>query len=62
MINNIRNTFIDILDQSIWMDSISKSRAIEKVDKELIIFNLEKNKLLSYRYELSMKKLVILTI
>ncbi len=62
MINNIRNTFIDILDQSIWMDSISKSRAIEKVDKELIIFNLEKNKLLSYRYELSMKKLVILII
>ncbi|CAF0819256.1 unnamed protein product [Rotaria sordida] len=31
MIVNIRNTFIDIVQQSSWMDPISKSKAIEKV-------------------------------
>ncbi|CAF1105914.1 unnamed protein product, partial [Rotaria sordida] len=30
MIENIRNTFIDMIQQSSWMDSISKSKAIEK--------------------------------
>ncbi|CAF2048361.1 unnamed protein product, partial [Rotaria magnacalcarata] len=30
MIDNIRNQFIDIINQSTWMDSISKSRAVNK--------------------------------
>ncbi|CAF1355212.1 unnamed protein product [Rotaria sp. Silwood1] len=30
MIENIRNTFIDMLQQSSWMDPMSKSKAIEK--------------------------------
>ncbi|CAM2712377.1 unnamed protein product [Rotaria socialis] len=30
MIDNIRNQFIDIINQSTWMNSISKSRAIDK--------------------------------
>jgi hypothetical protein len=32
MINNIRNAFIDMINESIWMDSISKNAAIEKVN------------------------------
>jgi hypothetical protein len=32
MMTNIRNTFINMLDQSTWMDAISKSRTIEKVN------------------------------
>ncbi|CAF3334120.1 unnamed protein product [Rotaria socialis] len=31
MIENIRNSFIDILDKSTWMDNTSKVKAIEKV-------------------------------
>jgi hypothetical protein len=31
MIDSIRDAFIDIVTQSIWMDAISKERAIEKV-------------------------------
>ncbi|CAF4644597.1 unnamed protein product [Rotaria sp. Silwood1] len=30
MINNIRNTFIEMLDESTWMDAESKVKAIEK--------------------------------
>jgi hypothetical protein len=32
MIGNIRNAFIDMANQSTWMDSQSKSKAIEKVN------------------------------
>ncbi|CAF4116026.1 unnamed protein product, partial [Rotaria sordida] len=35
MIENIRNQFIDIINQSTWMDSASKCKAIEKVNGEL---------------------------
>ncbi len=31
MIGNIRKSFIEMLDQSTWMDEISKNKAIEKV-------------------------------
>ena len=31
MIGNIRDAFIDMINQSTWMDSQSKSKAIEKV-------------------------------
>jgi predicted metalloendopeptidase len=31
MISNIRDAFIDMISQSTWMDSQSKSKAIEKV-------------------------------
>ena len=31
MINNIQNSFIDIIQQTTWMDKISKMKAIEKV-------------------------------
>jgi hypothetical protein len=33
MINNIENSFIDIIQQTTWMDKISKMKAIEKVRK-----------------------------
>ena len=31
MINNIRGAFIDMLDNSTWMDADSKAKAAEKV-------------------------------
>jgi predicted metalloendopeptidase len=31
MIRNIRSAFIDLLEESTWMDDASKSRAIDKV-------------------------------
>jgi len=31
MIRNIRSSFIDLLEESTWMDDVSKRRAIEKV-------------------------------
>lgn len=31
MIGNIRNSFMEMLNQSTWMDNISKVKAIEKV-------------------------------
>jgi hypothetical protein len=31
MIGNIRRAFIDLLEESTWMDDVSKRRAIEKV-------------------------------
>jgi hypothetical protein len=31
MINNIQNTFIDMIQQSTWMDKLSKMKAVEKV-------------------------------
>jgi predicted metalloendopeptidase len=61
MISNIRNAFIDIIDQSTWMDSDSKSRAIEKV-KINRRFNFLKNILYDDRRKRSMKKLAIQTI
>ncbi len=33
MIRNIRSAFIDMLEESTWMDTVSKRRAIEKVNK-----------------------------
>ncbi|CAF3572676.1 unnamed protein product [Rotaria sordida] len=51
MIVNIRNTFIDIVQQSSWMDPISKSKAIEKynfnsslMSNDLIILRLKMKK------------------
>ncbi len=40
LVNNIRNTFIDMVNQSTWMDSVSKKRTIEKVN-EMIFLNNE---------------------
>ncbi len=37
LVNNIRNTFIDMVNQSTWMDSVSKKQTIEKVN-EMMIF------------------------
>jgi hypothetical protein len=31
MIGNIRKSFINMVDQSTWMDEMSKNKAIEKV-------------------------------
>jgi predicted metalloendopeptidase len=31
MISNIRSAFIDLIEESTWMDDASKRRAIEKV-------------------------------
>jgi hypothetical protein len=31
MIDSIRDEFIDLVEQSTWMDAISKAKAIEKV-------------------------------
>jgi predicted metalloendopeptidase len=31
MIGNIRKAFIDLIEESTWMDDVSKRRAIEKV-------------------------------
>jgi predicted metalloendopeptidase len=31
IIDNIRNAFIDMVNQSTWMDSVSKTKAIDKV-------------------------------
>ena len=32
MISNIRKSFIDMLEESTWMDDVSKGRAKEKVE------------------------------
>ncbi len=32
MIENIRTSFIDMIDKSTWMDDTSKRKAIEKVN------------------------------
>jgi predicted metalloendopeptidase len=37
MISNIRTAFIEMLNKSTWMDDVSKHRAIEKVNKEMIL-------------------------
>ncbi len=41
MIGNIRSAFIDLLEESTWMDKVSKRRAINKVgsieEKKLMI-------------------------
>ncbi len=42
IVNNIRNTFIDMVNQSVWMDTISKKKTIDKVSERMIIFSLEK--------------------
>jgi predicted metalloendopeptidase len=34
MIRNIKNAFLEMLNQSTWMDAESKSKAAEKVSKE----------------------------
>lgn len=35
MIDNIRDEFIDLVEQSTWMDADSKAKAIEKVGYKL---------------------------
>lgn len=37
MIENIRDEFIDLVEQSTWMDEVSKEKAIEKVNEHEII-------------------------
>ena len=32
MLKNIQETFIDMINQSTWMDALSKKKAIEKVN------------------------------
>lgn len=63
MIDNIQNTFIDMLEESSWMDKISRARAVEKVSKRNTLFQLftDKNEI-KYRPELSGRKLAIPTI
>jgi len=46
MIENIRNQFIDIINQSTWMDSVSKRKAIEKVSEIYIDLNLGKTNII----------------
>ena len=36
MIDTIRDAFIDLVEQSTWMDEVSKGRAIEKVSENKI--------------------------
>ncbi len=46
MIDNIRNTFIEMLERSTWMDKDSKMKAIEKVNetqKVRILENISAN-------------------
>ena len=33
MITNIRNAFIEMLQNSTWMDNVSREKAIEKVNQ-----------------------------
>ena len=40
LVENIRNTFIDMVNQSTWMDNISKKNTIEKVIDKIISFVL----------------------
>ncbi len=42
MVDNIRNAFIDMVNQSMWMDTVSKKNTIEKVSDRIIIFALRK--------------------
>jgi predicted metalloendopeptidase len=37
IVDNIRNTFIDMINQSMWIDTVSKKRTIEKVSQRMII-------------------------
>jgi hypothetical protein len=39
IVDNIRNTFIDMIKQSMWMDTDSKKRTIAKV-REIFICNI----------------------
>jgi hypothetical protein len=41
MIENIRTSFIDMIDDSNWMDATSKRKAIEKVNIDEIVFTFE---------------------
>ena len=61
MINNIRNAFIGMLDESTWMDDESKAKAIEKVNIEGEDFK-NKIRLLKSRPKLSTRRSVILII
>ena len=63
MIDNIQNTFISMLEESPWMDTISKARAVDKVRGIHFSNSLSiKQTTLKYRPELSRKKLAIPTI
>jgi len=42
MIGNIRNSFIELLDQSDWMDANSKNKAKEKVNINKYIIRKKK--------------------
>lgn len=41
MIKNIRNVFTNMINQSMWMDSLSKSVAIKKVCTTSIIIEIK---------------------
>ena len=45
MIANIRSALIDLLDESTWMDDISKRKAIEKVIKKTITTTTTKKRI-----------------
>ncbi len=42
VVDDIRNTFIDMINQSVWMDPISKNRTMEKVNYRIISFTIAK--------------------
>ena len=62
MIDNIQNTFIDMLEGSPWMDEISKARAVEKVRGIHFSNSSQITMRFKYRPELSRRKLAIPTI
>jgi len=62
MIENIRNSFIDMLQKSTWMDSDSKTEAAAKVKHVFSNTKKKKTSLFSLRLTLSVNKLVILII
>jgi len=41
IVDNVRSAFIDMVNQSMWMDTTSKKRTIEKV-REMFICNIRK--------------------
>jgi predicted metalloendopeptidase len=50
MIGNIRNSFIDRLNQATWMDNDSKAKAIDKVNSNKCIIQTNQNYILGECY------------
>jgi hypothetical protein len=50
MIEQIRKSFIDLLDFSTWMDTTSKDKAIEKVNIKKSNIRKKNNRIVGYGY------------